>query len=218
MATFEVNALSETYNEDFLNEMMTLGRDRKIIISGYPQTVSSERSGKNIKVEMDIVVDKYFKEPKLPSYAIAALTELKEFSEVKQSRSKLLKAIEVMREGFSSSADKTIRWIEYSDENMHAFTHAWNTGDFTMMIEERYFVPFPNGEYEQNAFLLVKKHEKSDTIAVPQKRTYSAILSSDKIWQTFTEIELDNMAPWAQDFKVPADEFLARCKKKVAHE
>lgn len=218
MATFKANALSKTYNEDFLQEMLTLGRGRKIIISGYPQTMTSERGGKDVTVEMDVIVDKYFMEPKLPSYAVIAMNDAKGLPKVKKAKSKLLKAIEIMRNGLSSDGDKTIRWIEYSDENMHAFTHAWNTEDFTTTTEERYFVPFPNAEYGKSAFLLVKKHGKDELVAAPQKRTYSAILSSDKEWQTFTEIELDNMAPWAQDFKVPADEFLARCKKKVDHE
>ena len=66
--------------------------------------------------------------------------------------------------------------------------------------------------------MLVKKRGEDKLIAAPQKRSYNAILISDKEWQTFTEIELDHMAPWAQYFKAPADEFLARCKKKVNHE
>jgi len=218
MVTFKANALSKTYNEEFLQEMLTLGCDRKIIISGYPQNMTSERGWEDVTVEMDIIVDKYFKEPKLPSYAIAAMAGLKNLKEVKRSNCKLLTAIEIMRKGFLPETDQTIRWIEHSDENMHAFTHAWNTGDFTMVKEKRYFVPLPHGEHEQSAFLLVKKHGKNEFVAAPKKRTYHAILNSDKEWQTFTEIELDNMAPWAQDFKVPADEFLARCKKKVNHE
>lgn len=48
MATFKANALSKAYNEDFLNEMLTLGRNQKLIISGYPQTMTSERSGKEL--------------------------------------------------------------------------------------------------------------------------------------------------------------------------
>lgn len=218
MATFKAKLLSETADNDFLNEVLTLKRGQKIIVTGLPQTVTTERRHADASVEMEVFVDKYFKEPKLPSYAIAAMTGLKNLKEVKRSNCKLLTAIKIMREGFLPETDKTIRWIEYSDENMHAFTHAWNTGDFTMVKEKRYFVPFPHGEHEQSAFLLVKKHGKDEIVAAPQKRTYHAILSSDKEWQTFTEIELDNMAPWAQDFKVPADEFLARCKKKVSHE
>lgn len=218
MATFKVKLLSETSDNDFVKEAMTLKRGQKIIVTGLPQTVTTERHHAGASVEMEVFVDKYFKEPKLPSYAIVAMKGLKELPKVKQAKSKLLKAIEIMRYGFSTEGDKTIRWLEYSDENMHAFTHAWNTGDFTMVNEQRYFVPFPNGENEQSAFLLVKKHGEDKFIAVPKKRSYSAILSSDKEWQTFTEIELDYMAPWAQYFKVPADEFLARCKKKVNHE
>lgn len=205
MATFKAELLSETSDNDFLKEVMTLKRGQKIIVTGLPQTVTTERRHAGVSVEMEVFVDKYFREPKLPSYAIVAMKELKELPKVKQAKSKLLKAIEAMRYGFSTEGDKTIRWIEYSDENMHAFTHAWNTGDFTMLNE-------------QSAFLLVKKHGEDKFIAVPQKRSYSAILSSDKECQVFTEIELDHMAPWAQYFKVPADEFLARCKKKVDHE
>lgn len=218
MATFKAKLLSEIKDNDLLKEAMTLTRNQKIILTGLPQAVATEMLHAGVSVEMEVFVDKYFKEPKLPSYAIIAMKELKELPKVKQAKSKLLKAIEAMRYGFSTEGDKTIRWLEYSDENMHAFTHAWNTGDFTMANEQRYFVLFPNGENEQSAFLLVKKRGEDKFIAVPQKRSYNAILRSDKEWQTFTEIELDSMAPWAQYFKVPADEFLARCKKKVNHE
>ena len=218
MATFKAKLLSEIPDKELINKVLTLKRGQKVIITGLPQAVATEKWHAGATVEMDVFVDKFSTEPKLPSYAIAAMAGLKNLKEVKRSKCKLLTAIEIMRKGFLPETDKTIRWIEYSDENMHAFTHAWNTGDYTTTTEERYFVPFPHGEHEQSAFLLVKKHGKDGTIAAPQKRTYHAILSSDKEWQTFTEIELDNMAPWAQDFKVPSDEFLARCKKKVAHE